>query len=78
MTKAHPERVIPALAQKALEETDQRAALYTHYIILHYRATGNLAPGCDARDLYAWLEEEHRRIWGSDSRVFDSYVSGPG
>jgi hypothetical protein len=54
--KDHPEKVIPTLARAALGDTDQRGAVWTHYILRHYRATGNLAPGCDARDLYAWLE----------------------
>ena len=57
MTKAHPERVIPQLAQIAMTGCTQRTHLYTQYIIAHYRATGNLASGCDARDLICWYEE---------------------
>ena len=56
-TKAHPERVDPELARRAVGQATQRTHCYTQYIMLHYRATGNLAPGCDARDLYAWLEQ---------------------
>jgi len=52
----HPEKVCPVLARQALAETDQRTHVWTHYILAHYHSTGNLAPGCDARDLYAWLE----------------------
>ena len=55
--RGHPECVIPALARMAMGDTDQRGAIYSHYIIRHYRSTGNLAPGCDARDLYAWMEQ---------------------
>ena len=54
--KDHPEKVFPVLARQALAETDQRTHVWTHYILAHYHSTGNLAPGCDARDLYAWLE----------------------
>lgn len=54
--KAHPERVNPEIARLAIGRATMRTHCYTEYIILHYRATGNLAPGCDARDLYAWYE----------------------
>ena len=54
--KPRPERVIPELARKALAEAKQRTHIWTHYILLHYRATDDLAPGCDYRDLLAWLE----------------------
>jgi hypothetical protein len=54
--KDHPEKVIPEIAVRAIADTDQRTAIWSHYIMRHYQVTGNLAPGCDARDLYAWLE----------------------
>ena len=54
--KAHPECVHPGLARKAVGRATHRTHVYSEYIILHYQSTGNLAPGCDARDLYAWLE----------------------
>ncbi len=57
MPKDHPERVHPEIARQALERAEMRTHIYTEYIILHFRSTGKLAPGCDARDLYAWLEE---------------------
>jgi hypothetical protein len=50
-------RVHPNLALLAICDTDERGKVWTHYILRHYRATGNLAPGCDAADLYAWLEQ---------------------
>ena len=34
-----------------------RTHVYSEYIVLHFRQTGNLAPGCDARDLLAWYEQ---------------------
>ena len=55
-TKAHPERVDERLARAAMRATDDRGKLYTQYILAHYRVTGSLAPGCDAKDLYAWYE----------------------
>lgn len=57
MAKSHPERVHPEIARQALAQASQRTHVYTEYILLHYRATGKLPPGCDARDLYAWLEQ---------------------
>jgi len=57
MTRAHPELVIPELARQAMKGCKVRMHVYSQYIMAHYRATGNLAPGCDARDLYAWLEQ---------------------
>ncbi len=57
MPKVHPEKVIPALARYAMSKTTERNAVYTEYIRYHWKQTGNLAPGCDARDLYAWLEK---------------------
>ena len=56
-TKTHPERVDPVLARRALaEEAGDRQKAYSRYIVLHFRATGDLAPGCDNRDLQAWYE----------------------
>ena len=54
--KAHPERVNPELARQAIRKAKLRTECYTQYIIAHFRNTGNLAPGCDNRDLLAWYE----------------------
>jgi thermostable 8-oxoguanine DNA glycosylase len=54
--KVHLERVNPDLAISAMSGCTQRTHLYTEYILRHYRLTGQLAPDCDARDLYAWYE----------------------
>ncbi len=59
MAKEHPERVDPTLARRALAQSHQRTEVYSQYIALHFRSTGDLAPGCDARDLYAYLEQNH-------------------
>jgi hypothetical protein len=54
--KSHPEKVIPALLEKAIATGKERNSLWSEYIVAHYRATGNLAPGCDAKDFYAALD----------------------
>jgi hypothetical protein len=56
--KPQPNKVDGKLALDALSESKRRTEIWTHYIIAHYRATGNLAPGCDAKDLSAWIEGE--------------------
>lgn len=57
--KARPERVDPGLARAALaHEGGNRQTAYTQYIVLHFRQTGDLAPGCDMRDLQAFYEQE--------------------
>jgi len=50
--KAHPEKVDPGIGRQAMKRAKDRQSSYSEYIRLHYQATGNLAPGCDARD---WL-----------------------
>jgi hypothetical protein len=59
--KAHPERVIPQLADAAISTGKDRNALFSEYIIAHYRSTGKLAPGCDAKDFYAYMDSRHVR-----------------
>jgi hypothetical protein len=49
----HPELVIEAILRKAMERAKDRQSAFSEYIRLHYQATGNLAPGCDARDFFA-------------------------
>jgi hypothetical protein len=49
----HPELVIEAILRKAMVQAKDRQSAFSEYIRLHYRATGNLAPGCDARDFFA-------------------------
>ena len=63
MAKAHPERVDVTCALRAIRDpncTDPGQG-WTHYIIAHYRATGQLPPGCDARDFYAWWDRYNGR-----------------
>jgi hypothetical protein len=55
--KAHPEKVLPQSAVKALAAAKKINDAYSMYIILNYRSTGSLAPGCDARDLIEWYRQ---------------------
>ena len=58
MAKPRPERVIPSLARLAIKRArGDRTRVYSEYIRAHFQATGCLAPGCDARDLVAWIKE---------------------
>jgi hypothetical protein len=54
--KPRPEKVIPQLLEKAIATGKERNSLWSEYIVFHYRATGNLAPGCDAKDFYVALD----------------------
>jgi hypothetical protein len=54
--KAHPERVIPVLAEKAIKLAKDANCAYSEYVRLYYQSTGKLASGCDSRDLIAWLK----------------------
>lgn len=54
--KAHPEKVIPQLAEKAIELAKDINCAYSQYVRLYYQSTGKLASGCDARDLIEWLK----------------------
>jgi len=55
--KEHPERVHPVIARAAIAKATMRTHVYSEYIIIHFRQTGNLVPGCDARDLLMWYEQ---------------------
>lgn len=59
--KPQPQRVSPEIARQAIAAAaGDRHTVYTHYIVLSFRQTGSLAPGCDARDLLAWLDEHEQ------------------
>lgn len=57
VAKPNPGKVDAELAMMALRETKQRTHFWTQYILAHYHSTGDLAPGCDYRDLTAWCEQ---------------------
>lgn len=50
--KPHPESVIPEIVKRVIETGKERNALFSEYIRFHYKYTGKLSPGCDARDFY--------------------------
>jgi len=51
--KGNPNVVNRSLVEVAICEAKDRGSAWTQYIMAHYRATGSLAPGCDAVDFYA-------------------------
>jgi hypothetical protein len=51
--------VMPKAADEALRlAKGDRKAAYSQYIILMYRATGRLVPGCDNKDLQAYYDKK--------------------
>ena len=58
--KAHPEKVDPSIGYEVMTEATDRQGSWSDYIVAHYRATGDLVPGCDARDWFAWYDEQNR------------------
>lgn len=63
MAKADPTKVIVPFARQAITLAAQANAAYTQYIKIHYRHTGRLAPGCDAKDLVAWYKQNMPAQW---------------
>ncbi len=57
MRKGNPKKVIEGLARAAIQGAQDSHDLYSRYIRQYYGATGRFAPGCDARDLLAWYEQ---------------------
>lgn len=60
MAKPKIDRVIPLAGKIAIQRAKDRGSAYSEYIIAFYQATGRLAPGCDAKDLYAWMDQVYR------------------
>mgnify|MGYP007082076485 FL=1 len=56
--KVHSE----AARQAIINADGQRNAAYSQYILLMYRSTGRLAPGCDAKDLQAWYDDDIKNM----------------
>lgn len=59
-----PERVHPALAERVYQENGGkgRGSAFSDYIVLHFRVTGDLAPGCDAKDFLAWWDQRVKEV----------------
>ena len=56
MAKADYNKVDPTIAREALRQAGHdRGKAYSEYIRLMFRSTGNLAPGCDNKDLQAFF-----------------------
>lgn len=55
--KGNAKKVVPEIGIQAIRRAQQRTHAWTEYIIVHFRTTGNLAPGCDAVDFYEWWQQ---------------------
>lgn len=51
-----PDRVHPKCAVLAISKAKDDMHAWSEYVRIYFRSTGKLAPGCDARDFYAWWE----------------------
>ena len=56
MAKPDSTKVNSGLAQRAVGYASSRQTVYSELIKLNYQATGRLAPGCDNKDLQAWID----------------------
>lgn len=57
--KPNINKVNSVIARQSLKNADEdRQKAYSQYILLMYRSTGRLAPGCDAKDLQAFYDQE--------------------
>lgn len=74
MAKPNPNKVRSDWAEKAMaaalvkHSKNALQATYSEYIIVCFRATGNLNCGCDAKDLFQWYKEnlpEQYKVSGS-------------
>ncbi len=55
--KGHADRVEPVYARQAIARATRRTHVWSEYIVVHFRSTGQLAPGCDYVDLYEWMSQ---------------------
>lgn len=54
--KSDKSKVQPSIAKLALERASgDKQKAWSEYIRAMYQATGSLAPRCDAKDFYAYL-----------------------
>jgi len=68
-SKGKADRVIPKVADEALKRANgDRKAAYSQYIRLRYSVTGNLAPGCNNKDLQAYYNQIDKSRYGGGSR----------
>ncbi len=70
--KPHSERVNGEIARFAIAEARQRTHIWTHYILRHFEITRDLAPGCDYKDLVAWLQANMPEEWAATARHYKS------
>lgn len=65
----------PRMAMEALHRTNgDRQKAWSEYIRLHFRSTGSLAPGCDAKDFYTCLDVQTLELWKAAKAVVESSI----
>jgi hypothetical protein len=74
MAKGNSSKVIPAIAEKAIESGKSLQALYSECVMVSYRATGRLSCGFDAKDLVAWIRENHPDLFDEKGRRIQSDI----
>lgn len=52
----------------AIATGKDRQSLFSEYIRIHWRTTGKIAPGCDAKDFYAALDKIARESNGNGDK----------
>jgi len=72
--KRNINKVHPEMARAALKNANgKRNGAYSQYILLWYRSTGRLSPGCNAKDLQNFYDVEEESIRGNAPRRAERY-----
>jgi len=59
MAKADSKKVNNQFGEMVVSTGKDLSALYSEAVVLSYRTTGRFAPSFDAKDLVAWVKENH-------------------
>jgi hypothetical protein len=68
MAKADSKKVNQAFGDALIATGKDLNGLYTEAVLLSYRTTGRLAPTFDAKDLVAWVKENHPEKFDAKGR----------
>lgn len=63
MAKPNSNKVPSQFGEALIKTGKDLNALYSKAIILSYNSTGWFAPGFDAKDLVAWVRENHPDLY---------------
>lgn len=62
MAKPHPEKVIFQIGKIAMQRAEgDRQRAWSEYIRATFQTTGSLVPSCNAKDFYAWYDEQNKK-----------------